>query len=62
MSTAAKPLVLADEFDEDAAPTPVVLMAEDGTQMKQAANVSSEGTVADLVSALVAAGLMADAS
>ena len=58
MATAAKPLVLADKADTDAAPQPVTLVAEDGTQIKQAENVSTEGIVADVVNALVASGLM----
>lgn len=58
MATAVKPLVLADKADTDAAPQPVTLVSEDGTQIKQAANVSTEGTVADVVNALVASGLM----
>ena len=58
MATAVKPLTLADKADTDAAPQPVTLVAEDGTQIKQAENVSTEGTVADVVNALVASGLM----
>lgn len=58
MAAAVKPLVLADKADTDAAPQPVTLVAEDGTAIKQAENVSTEGAVADVVNALVAAGLM----
>ena len=58
MATAVKPLVLADKADADAAPQPVTLVAEDGTQIKQAENVATTGTVEDVVNALVASGLM----
>lgn len=58
MATAVKPLVLADKADTDAAPQPVTLVAEDGTIITQAANVATTGTVADVINALVAAGLM----
>lgn len=62
MATAVKPLVLADKADTDAAPQPVTLVAEDGTQIKQAENVATTGTVEDVVNALVASGLMKAAS
>ena len=60
---AAKPLVITDSYDGDAAPQPVCLMAADGTSVTQAAHVDGEsGTVAQIVDALVAAVLMAPAS
>lgn len=62
MAAAAKPLVLTDSADADAAPQPVCITTPDGTVVKQAANVSSSGTVADVVGALIDAGLMAPAS
>ena len=62
MSAATKHLVLTSSYDADAAPQPVCITGEGGTPIKQAAHVDGEsGTVADLVDALVAAGLMADA-
>lgn len=58
MSAAVKPLILADKADTDAAPQPVCIVAEDGTTIKQAENVTTTGTVEDVVNALVASGLM----
>lgn len=56
---AAKPLTLADSADPDAAPQPVCLTMPDGKPLKQAANVATTGSVADVINALVAAGIMA---
>lgn len=62
MAAATKPLVLMDSADGDAAPQPVCITTPDGAVVKQAANVSTDGTVADVVGALIEAGLMAPAS
>lgn len=58
-TTAAVRIQLVDAADTDTAPMRAVLTVEDGTMMKQAANVATTGTVADVINALVAAGLMA---
>lgn len=59
MAPATKPVMIVDEAPESAAVERVCAMAEDGTVIKQAANVATTGTVEDVVNALVAAGLMA---
>lgn len=59
MAPATKPVMIVDEAPESAAVERVCVMAEDGTGIKQAANVATTGTVEDVVNALVAAGLMA---
>ena len=58
-TTAAVRIQLVGAADTDTAPMRAVLTAEDGTTMKQAANVATTGSVADVINALVAAGLMA---
>ena len=59
MASATKPVTIVDEAPESAAVERVCAMTEDGTVIKQAANVATTGTVEDVVNALVAAGLMA---
>lgn len=60
MAPATKPVMIVDEAPDSAAVARVCVVTEDGTVVKQAANVAADtGTVADVVNALVAAGLMA---
>ena len=59
MAPATKPVTIVGEAPESAAVERVCAMTEDGTVIKQAANVATTGTVEDVVDALATAGLMA---